>query len=150
MTCGFFLFSASCLLTTPSYLLGLFHALLGLLLQSLYSRSCHSHPSSFFHAKSFAINLASTMLGYVIHNGGRLTANQDLGIKVATPIGTFCGQLLFGWLADVYGRKRMYGIGQFYHHSFSQLSSEAYPLSSLFTSRMIELISQHIRQWLGL
>ncbi|KAG0144984.1 hypothetical protein CROQUDRAFT_94443 [Cronartium quercuum f. sp. fusiforme G11] len=58
----------------------------------------------------FAINLASTMLGYVIHNGGRLTANQDLGIKVATPVGTFCGQLLFGWLADVYGRKRMYGI----------------------------------------
>ncbi|EGG08090.1 uncharacterized protein MELLADRAFT_42986 [Melampsora larici-populina 98AG31] len=58
----------------------------------------------------FAINLASTMLGYVLHNGGSLSANQDLGIKVATPVGTFCGQLLFGWLADVYGRKRMYGI----------------------------------------
>jgi MFS transporter, PHS family, inorganic phosphate transporter len=25
-------------------------------------------------------------------------------------VGTFVGQLLFGWLADVYGRKRMYGI----------------------------------------
>lgn len=43
------------------------------------------------------------------HNlpGGKLTANQDLGVKVATPVGTLCGQLLFGWLADVVGRKRM-------------------------------------------
>ncbi|GAA96763.1 hypothetical protein E5Q_03434 [Mixia osmundae IAM 14324] len=61
----------------------------------------------------FAINIASTMIGYVYNQGplkGKLTANQDLGLKVATPVGTFCGQLLFGWLADVYGRKRMYGI----------------------------------------
>lgn len=36
-----------------------------------------------------------------------LTANQDLGIKVATPAGTVFGQLIFGWLADVFGRKRM-------------------------------------------
>lgn len=50
------------------------------------------------------------MIGYVIHQGGSLTPNQDLGLKVATPIGTFIGQLLFGWLADVYGRKKMYGI----------------------------------------
>jgi MFS family permease len=63
---------------------------------------------------SFAINIASIMLGYVLKQGGSLTSNQDLGIKVATPIGTFCGQLLFGWLADVYGRKRMYGIGQLF------------------------------------
>lgn len=58
----------------------------------------------------FAINIASTMLGYVYGKGGALSANQDLGIKVATPIGTLVGQLLFGWLADVVGRKRMYGI----------------------------------------
>ena len=37
----------------------------------------------------------------------KLTAHQDLGVKVATPVGTFVGQLLFGWLADVLGRKRM-------------------------------------------
>ena len=36
-----------------------------------------------------------------------LTPNQDLGIKVATPAGTVFGQLIFGWLADVFGRKRM-------------------------------------------
>jgi PHS family inorganic phosphate transporter-like MFS transporter len=58
----------------------------------------------------FAINIASTMLGYVYGKGQKLNANQDLGVKVAGPVGTLVGQLLFGWLADVVGRKRMYGI----------------------------------------
>jgi len=60
----------------------------------------------------FAINIASTMLGYLYGaaKGPSLNAAQSLGVKVATPVGTFCGQLLFGWLADVLGRKRMYGI----------------------------------------
>ncbi|KZT57934.1 MFS general substrate transporter [Calocera cornea HHB12733] len=58
----------------------------------------------------FAISIAATMLGYVYNGGGALTVNQDLGVKVATPIGTFVGQLLFGWLADMVGRKRMYGV----------------------------------------
>jgi PHS family inorganic phosphate transporter-like MFS transporter len=47
------------------------------------------------------------MLGYVYGKGHALNTNQDLGVKVATPIGTFVGQLLFGWLADIVGRKRM-------------------------------------------
>jgi len=60
----------------------------------------------------FAINIASTMLGYVYRSAQKsaLSANQDLGIKIATPVGTLVGQLLFGWLADVVGRKKMYGI----------------------------------------
>jgi PHS family inorganic phosphate transporter-like MFS transporter len=60
----------------------------------------------------FAINIASTMLGYLYGaaKGPALNSSQSLGVKVATPVGTFCGQLLFGWLADVVGRKRMYGI----------------------------------------
>jgi len=60
----------------------------------------------------FAINIASTMLGYVYRSGQKsaLSANQDLGIKIATPVGTLVGQLVFGWLADVVGRKKMYGI----------------------------------------
>jgi hypothetical protein len=55
----------------------------------------------------FAINIASQMLGFVYGKGHVLNTNQDLGVKVATPIGNFVGQLLFGWLADVVGRKRM-------------------------------------------
>ncbi|KZV74354.1 phosphate transporter [Peniophora sp. CONT] len=59
----------------------------------------------------FAIGIVATMLGIVYNNrSSSLGTNQDLGIKVATPIGNIVGQLLFGWLADVVGRKRMYGI----------------------------------------
>ncbi|KAG6833370.1 hypothetical protein H0H87_007987 [Tephrocybe sp. NHM501043] len=89
-------------------------------------------PFSLFHAKVclvagvgfftdaydiFAINIASVMLGYVYGKGStlnkagqKLNKPQDLGVKVATPVGTLVGQLLFGWLADLVGRKRMYGI----------------------------------------
>lgn len=36
-----------------------------------------------------------------------LTTWQSTGIKAATPVGNLFGQLVFGWLADVLGRKRM-------------------------------------------
>ncbi|KAM6493753.1 inorganic phosphate transporter [Amanita muscaria] len=58
----------------------------------------------------FAINIASIMLGYVYAGSAGLSPSQDLGVKVATPVGTLVGQLLFGWLADRLGRKRMYGF----------------------------------------
>src|SRR3954469_8683036 len=54
----------------------------------------------------FAINFASTMIGYVYFNG-KIPANIDLGLKVSGSIGNLIGQLFFGWLADVLGRKRV-------------------------------------------
>jgi len=57
----------------------------------------------------FAINFASTMIGYVYY-GGKTPANIDLGLKVSGSAGTLAGQLLFGYLADRLGRKRMYGV----------------------------------------
>ena len=36
-----------------------------------------------------------------------LSNSQSLGVKIATPVGALIGQLLFGWLADVVGCKRM-------------------------------------------
>ncbi|KDQ62676.1 hypothetical protein JAAARDRAFT_171223 [Jaapia argillacea MUCL 33604] len=89
-------------------------------------------PFSWFHVKIalvagvgfftdaydiFAIGIAATMIGYVYGETSpanpvsrALTYNQELGLKVATPVGNVVGQLFFGWLADLVGRKRMYGI----------------------------------------
>lgn len=53
------------------------------------------------------------MLGMVYwhdSNKGVMTDNAQTSIKVATSAGTVFGQLVFGYLADVLGRKRMYGI----------------------------------------
>ncbi|KAI9777503.1 MAG: Inorganic phosphate transporter pho84 [Peltula sp. TS41687] len=61
----------------------------------------------------FAINLASSMLGIAFwqrSNKGKIPSHSDTAIKVATSGGTVLGQLGFGALADVVGRKRMYGI----------------------------------------
>lgn len=41
---------------------------------------------------------------------GTLPPTSDTGLKVATSSGTVIGQLAFGWLADIVGRKKMYGI----------------------------------------
>lgn len=38
---------------------------------------------------------------------GDLSSWQSTGLKVATPIGNLVGQLVFGYLADILGRKRM-------------------------------------------
>ncbi|KAF7723703.1 phosphate transporter [Apophysomyces ossiformis] len=60
----------------------------------------------------FAINLVSTMIGYVYwaESGNKTPHDVDLAIKVSCSVGTVIGQLLFGWLADRVGRKRMYGV----------------------------------------
>ncbi|KAI9808006.1 MAG: Inorganic phosphate transporter pho84 [Phylliscum demangeonii] len=62
----------------------------------------------------FAINLVSAMLGIVFwgdpKHKGKIPDNSDTAIKVATSGGTVIGQLGFGALADIVGRKRMYGL----------------------------------------
>lgn len=62
----------------------------------------------------FAINMVTGMLGVVYFQGaknaGHMSPDQDTAIKVATSGGTVIGQVGFGWLADIVGRKRMYGL----------------------------------------
>ncbi|PPJ54543.1 hypothetical protein CBER1_02469 [Cercospora berteroae] len=66
----------------------------------------------------FAIGIVTTMLGMVYYQDpsipaslqGRLPVSSDTAIKVATSGGTVIGQLGFGFLADVVGRKKMYGL----------------------------------------
>ena len=54
------------------------------------------------------------MLGIVYWQHGKtpgiIPSTSDTAIKVATSGGTVLGQLGFGYLADVVGRKRMYGL----------------------------------------
>ncbi|TKA70540.1 Repressible high-affinity phosphate permease [Cryomyces minteri] len=63
----------------------------------------------------FAIGLVTSMLGVVYWQTaatkrGSIPTSADTAIKVATSGGTVIGQLGFGYLADVVGRKRMYGL----------------------------------------
>jgi MFS transporter, PHS family, inorganic phosphate transporter len=57
----------------------------------------------------FAIGLVTTMLG-VVYFGNNIPSSADTAIKVATSGGTVLGQFGFGILADIVGRKRMYGL----------------------------------------
>ncbi|KAL7628915.1 acid phosphatase pho5 [Parahypoxylon ruwenzoriense] len=59
----------------------------------------------------FAVSLLNTMLGIVYYPGvGSLPGPSDNAIKLSTSAGTVVGQLVFGYLADHVGRKRMYGL----------------------------------------
>ncbi|KAK8106096.1 Repressible high-affinity phosphate permease [Apiospora kogelbergensis] len=71
----------------------------------------------------FAINMITTLLGVVFWNGppekavngyggnyGTLPTPVSQTLKASTSAGIVIGQVLFGWLADVFGRRRMYGV----------------------------------------
>jgi PHS family inorganic phosphate transporter-like MFS transporter len=60
----------------------------------------------------FAINLAVQMLGMAFwqDTAGSMPGSVQTAIKTATSAGTVIGQIGFGWLADVLGRRKMYGI----------------------------------------
>lgn len=51
-----------------------------------------------------------SMLGLVYWANGKIPSQTDTAIKVSTSGGTVIGQLAFGYLADVVGRKKMYGL----------------------------------------
>ncbi|RYN29353.1 Repressible high-affinity phosphate permease [Alternaria tenuissima] len=60
----------------------------------------------------FCVSLLTIMLGIVYKhdNKGVLYTQQDTAIKLATSAGTVLGQVGFGTLADIVGRKKMYGL----------------------------------------
>ncbi|GJE93814.1 phosphate permease [Phanerochaete sordida] len=67
----------------------------------------------------FAITLTAVILDFVYSSiyddqARVLTIYTDISssnmLKIASPVGTFVGQLLFGFVADKVGRKRIYGI----------------------------------------
>lgn len=43
-------------------------------------------------------------------DGGVMPATLETAIKAATSGGAILGQIIFGWLADMLGRKMMYGV----------------------------------------
>ncbi|KAK0636951.1 major facilitator superfamily domain-containing protein [Bombardia bombarda] len=59
----------------------------------------------------FCVSLLTLMLGVVYYPGvGHMPTTSDTAIKLATSAGTVVGQLGFGALADIVGRKSMYGL----------------------------------------
>lgn len=57
----------------------------------------------------FAINLGITMMSYVYWKGDMPASTTTL-LKVSTSVGTVIGQIGFGTMADIVGRKKIYGL----------------------------------------
>lgn len=59
----------------------------------------------------FIINLVTPMLGYVYyaHNNNKMPSDIEGVVKGMTSVGTLLGQLFFGFLGDILGRK-IYGF----------------------------------------
>ncbi|KAI9851420.1 MAG: Inorganic phosphate transporter pho84 [Thelocarpon superellum] len=57
----------------------------------------------------FALNMIIPMLGDVYY-GGTMPHSYEIGLNIATLGGSIIGQLLFGIFADMYGRRKMYGL----------------------------------------
>ncbi|KAI1503946.1 H+ symporter [Biscogniauxia marginata] len=71
----------------------------------------------------FAINLVTTLLGVVFWHGppdeakggyggnyGALPTPVSQALKASTSAGIVIGQVVFGWMADKFGRRKMYGV----------------------------------------
>jgi PHS family inorganic phosphate transporter-like MFS transporter len=60
----------------------------------------------------YAINMVIPILGIVYYqdHGGVMPHNYETALGVLTLAGTIIGQVAFGWAADVWGRRKMYGV----------------------------------------
>jgi PHS family inorganic phosphate transporter-like MFS transporter len=57
----------------------------------------------------FAINMVITMLG-IIYYGGNMPRSYETALSVVTLGGSIIGQIGFGFAADIWGRRKMYGL----------------------------------------
>jgi MFS transporter, PHS family, inorganic phosphate transporter len=56
----------------------------------------------------FAVNFANILFGYVYYpDTGVLPSSVDVAIKMSSSVGTVMGQIGFGVLNDIYGRKKV-------------------------------------------
>ncbi|CAN3370261.1 inorganic phosphate transporter Pho84p [Diutina catenulata] len=58
----------------------------------------------------FAIGQAVTMISYVYWPNGKIPSSTSTLLKVSTSVGTVIGQVSFGTMADIVGRKKIYGL----------------------------------------
>lgn len=57
----------------------------------------------------FAINMVIPMLG-IIYYGGEMPRKCETALSVVTLGGSIIGQVAFGFAADIWGRRKMYGL----------------------------------------
>lgn len=59
----------------------------------------------------FALNVISQILPYIYgKRNGILAIEIQAGLLISTLAGTMVGQIAFGFLGDIYGRRKMYGF----------------------------------------
>ncbi|KAK0302045.1 Inorganic phosphate transporter pho84 [Friedmanniomyces endolithicus] len=58
----------------------------------------------------FSANFIVNMIGLAYYEGGVMSTGAQTAIKLSTTAGAVIGQVIFGWLADRLGRKKMYGV----------------------------------------
>jgi len=60
----------------------------------------------------FSINMVTPMLGIIYYqdNDGVMPHNYETALSVVTLGGSIIGQIAFGAAADIFGRRKMYGL----------------------------------------
>ena len=62
----------------------------------------------YVYGESACLGSTSSMVAKLFDElDNKLQPGVDFGLKVASPVGNLVGQIFFGWLADLVGRKRM-------------------------------------------